>query len=53
MNKENIALQKLRPEHMEALRAFTLPEEQEQFTALPKDVLETGEGQFPHCYYQG
>jgi RimJ/RimL family protein N-acetyltransferase len=47
MNKENIALQKLRPEHMEALRSFTLPEEQEQFTALPKDVLETGEGQFP------
>lgn len=47
MTNEIIDLQILRPEHIQALLSFELPEEQEQFTALPKDVMESGEGQFP------
>ncbi|MBT2708155.1 GNAT family protein [Bacillus sp. ISL-47] len=47
MNNEKIDLQKLCAEHKDALVSFELPEEQAQFTALPKEVLETREGQFP------
>ncbi|WP_106767104.1 GNAT family N-acetyltransferase [Paenibacillus faecalis] len=32
-------------EHLEVLHSFELPEEQEQFTALPSEMLEGAEGQ--------
>lgn len=34
-------------EHLEALKSFELPDEQEQFTSLPSKILNVTEGQHP------
>lgn len=44
---EYIELQTYKQEHLEHLRAFTLPEEQEQFTALPVEMLEKSHERHP------
>ncbi|KRT89973.1 GNAT family N-acetyltransferase [Bacillus glycinifermentans] len=34
-------------EHLPVLKGFELPEEQRRFTALPRDVMQSGDGQYP------
>lgn len=34
-------------EHLPVLKGFELPEEQRRFTALPRDVMQAGDGQYP------
>lgn len=40
-----VELKMFSDEHLEVLHSFELPEEQEQFTALPSEMLEVAEGQ--------
>ncbi|MCF6409466.1 GNAT family N-acetyltransferase [Pseudalkalibacillus salsuginis] len=42
-----VHLQRYKPEHLSFLKAFTLPEEQAKFTALPSEVIEVKKGQHP------
>jgi RimJ/RimL family protein N-acetyltransferase len=42
-----VELQRYKPEHFESLKAFELPEEQEQFTALPAKMLEATHERHP------
>ncbi|CEI81974.1 putative N-acetyltransferase YbbJ [Oceanobacillus oncorhynchi subsp. incaldanensis] len=43
---ERITLKLLSEEYMDQLYQFELPEEQHQFTALPKEVVDLAEGQY-------
>ncbi|TFB21377.1 GNAT family N-acetyltransferase [Filobacillus milosensis] len=42
-----VVLAHYRPEYLEALKAFYLPDEQKQFTAMPEDIVDANEGQYP------
>ncbi|MGC4379357.1 GNAT family N-acetyltransferase [Fictibacillus sp. Mic-4] len=42
-----VELQFYKPDYFESLKAFKLPEEQEQFTAMPTSTLEKAEGKHP------
>ncbi|AOH54779.1 GNAT family N-acetyltransferase [Peribacillus muralis] len=44
---DEVVLQKYKPEHLQWLRAFELPKEQEKFTALPIKMLEITKERHP------
>ncbi|WP_057913627.1 GNAT family N-acetyltransferase [Peribacillus muralis] len=44
---DEVVLQKYKPEHLEWLKAFELPKEQEKFTALPTKMLEITKERHP------
>lgn len=44
---DDIKLVHLAEKHVAELNKFELPEEQRQFTALPSEVLNVTEGQYP------
>ncbi|OEH94447.1 GNAT family N-acetyltransferase [Bacillus solimangrovi] len=45
MSSSIVELTIYKPEHLESMNKFSLPNEQIQFTALPTDILEVTEGQ--------
>lgn len=47
MDTYSISLQFYKPEYLEALQSYQLPEEQELYTALPIHRLDSTEGQYP------
>lgn len=44
---DSIELVHLSEEHLEILNNFELPEDQSQFTALPKEVVDVTDGEYP------
>lgn len=47
MKDHSIELQFYKPEYLKALQAYQLPEEQEQYTALPIQRLDSSDGKHP------